>query len=206
MASLREQSTSTLQGAIHSKCNAGECLRRVNVCLATYFEPENTPELRSQIRQAYVRALADIPTWAMHQAFDAWEKTGVRRPSPAEILILAQRKLQPITDELARRQKDHDARIEEERAARSRCPSPEDAARIVDAAGFTPKRLADLRQSPMALTFGEAEAAGAPPKPAHWTETAAPDSRDMERLRAARAANPLVQAALADQARNERRE
>lgn len=58
-----------------------------------------------------MRALADYPDWAVQRGFDAWVKTGTRRPTPGEILILVAREVKPITDEIRRREQDEADRI-----------------------------------------------------------------------------------------------
>lgn len=105
-ASLREQSASDLTTAIRSPHDAGATLRRANAVLALYFDPDNDPEVRAAIRQEFVVALSAYPNWAVQRAFDAWVKTGQRRPTPGEIRILAEREVKPLTDELARRERE----------------------------------------------------------------------------------------------------
>ncbi|WP_423290086.1 hypothetical protein [Neotabrizicola sp. VNH66] len=120
-----------------------------------------------------------------------------RRPSPGEIVILAEREIKPIGDELARRRRDHE-RQEEERAQAAFCRvTPEAAAEICARAGFTPQRIEAMRQAPMAGSFAEAEQRQTETDFRHWTETADPDGPEWQALRASRASNPLVQAALA---------
>lgn len=141
MVSLREQSTSTIAAAIHSPPDNGETLRRVNACLAQFFEPDHDPQTKADVRQSFVRALAHLPVWAMHKAFDWWERSSTRRPSPAEIVILAERELKPLAEELGRRKAD-EARAEAERqdAAKQRV-TPEQRERIMAEAGFRPKQF-----------------------------------------------------------------
>ena len=77
----------------------------------------------------------------MHKAFDWWERSSTRRPSPAEIVILAERELKPLAEELGRRKAD-EARAEAERqdAAKQRV-TPEQRERIMAEAGFRPKQF-----------------------------------------------------------------
>ena len=99
----------------------------MNAVLGLYFDPDSDPETKAAMRREFVVALAAYPDWAVQRAFDAWVKTGQRRPTPGEIVILVGRKMKPITDELARRERqaaemrDHrpeltPAQIEERRA------------------------------------------------------------------------------------------
>lgn len=146
-------------------------------------------------------ALAAFPDWAVQRAFDRWVTEQRRRPSPGEIVILVQRELKPIADELARRKRAADEQAEEQSRLDAARVSAETATDLMHRAGFTPKRFTDLQQRPMALTFAEAEAQADDPEASHWTTRADPSGPDMERLRAARDANPLVQAARQAQAR-----
>lgn len=194
MASLREQSTSTLQAAIRGNTQSAtaeaEIMRMANVCLAQYFDPDLDAETKLGVRASFVRALSDKPIWAVSRAFDAWAKTMTRRPSPAELVMLADRELKPLADELAWRDKAQRERDEASRQAQ--IVSAEAAARIMQEHGFTPKRMQDLAKAPMASTFAEAESIAVAPPPAHWSDTATADSPEMATLKAARAANPLM--------------
>ena len=183
---LRELTSSTVEAAIHSPSDAAATIRRANQCLALYFQADDDAETRLAVRQAFARALDGLPTWAMLRAFDAWEKSSTRRPSPAEIVILAQRELAPFVAEIKRRQ------APPPEPARQ-TPTAEEAARIMAQAGFTPGRIAAVRSAPMATTFSEAEDRGTTDRASrHWTETADPDGAQWAALRAARANNPLM--------------
>jgi len=92
-----------LKAAIHSPHDPGATLKRVNAVLGLYFDPDNDPETKAAMRQEFVVALAAYPDWAVQRAFDAWVKTGQRRPTPGEVVILVGREMKPMTDELARR-------------------------------------------------------------------------------------------------------
>ena len=176
-----------IQDAIHSPHDAGSTLKRLNSVLGLYFEPGFDDETRMAVREEFLRALADYPDWAVQRAFDAWTKTMQRRPTPGEIVILASREVKPLADELHRRETPPEPERE--------TVDPETAQRIMDAAGFTPKRMQDLARNPMATTF-EAAAVEPVTKP-HWSEVADPDGPDMETLRRARGSNPLMRAARA---------
>ena len=105
MASLREQSASTIQEAIRSPHDSGETLKRVNAVLGQYYDPGFDPETKALVREEFVRALQPYPMWAVHKAFDEWVRSMQRRPSPGEIVILIGRAMKPLTDEIARREK-----------------------------------------------------------------------------------------------------
>jgi hypothetical protein len=125
LVSVREQSGSDLRAAIHSPNDPGATLKRTNAVLALYFDPDNNPATRAAVRQEFVAALAEYPDWAVQRGFDQWVKTGTRRPTPGEILILVGREVKPITDEIRRRESlqadmvsDRDAPTDEELAQR----------------------------------------------------------------------------------------
>lgn len=134
--SLREQSALDLKAGIRSPSDPGATLKRVNAVLSLYFDPDHSPETKAAVRQEFVVALSGVPAWAMQKAFDAWVKTGQRRPTPGEILILAERELKPIADELARRQ-----RLEENRRAAEAAPSDEELAQRRAAAAEVMQRV-----------------------------------------------------------------
>jgi hypothetical protein len=191
--SVKDQSTSLMTAAIRSLSDRGETLKRANSCLALYFDPDNDTATKVEMRQAFVRALDHLPEWAMHIAFDTWERTGTRRPSPAEIVILADRQLQPMRDELNRRKKAEDEAQAEADAKRAARVTPEVAARIMAEAGLTPDRIALVKRFPMARTVKEAreveDRIGGPEK--HWSETAGADDPRWAMLRASRLASGL---------------
>lgn len=175
--------------------DAGSCLKRVNAVLGLYFDPDFDQETKALVRNEFVRALSNMPDWAVQRAFDVWAKTMQRRPSPGEIVILAEREIKPLTDEIARRR----ALIAPPQTERQPVDAAE-AERIMQSNGYTAKRMDDLRKAPMANTWAEAEATAHRPRVPHWSENADPDGPAMQQLRASRAANPLVRAALASQA------
>lgn len=186
-ASLREQSASTIRAAIHSPSDDGRTLARATACLALYFEPEDDPAIRAAVREAFVRALRGIPEWAMLRAFDRWERAGHRRPTPAEIVILAEREVEPLRMELKRREPPP-TQIE----ARRDTLSDERRAAIMAEAGFDGSLAGLLKRFPMARSVEEAKEAAAEP-PAFR-----PTAAQIER---ARATNDLVAEARAFAAR-----
>lgn len=155
---------------------------------------------RAEVISLFIKALSQLPRWAVAKGFDAWEKTGHRRPSPGEIVILAERAVKEITDELTLREKE----LARQAAADAVPPplSPEsraEAQRILDRVGFTPKRMAAVREAPMASSLAEAERIAEKSRMQHWTEWGS--DVDRARMELARDANPLVQAARETQAR-----
>lgn len=137
------------------------------------------------------KALRNFPKWAVAGAFDDWMIQHKRRPSPGEIAILASARMRKITDEIAARQKL--AEPEEPAPVRTEVDR-ELAKQIAERAGFTPKRIEAVRRMPMATNVAELEhPASARP---HWSEIADPDGPEMEALRAARLANPLMRKAM----------
>lgn len=165
-------SNSTIQAVIRSPASAGETLKRTNDCLAHYWEPDHDPKTKAGVREGFVRSLDQIPEWAMHKAFDSWERTMTRRPSPAEIVMRAIREITPFTDELAIRRRNHE-RAEAEQADRAANRiTPEAAAEMLLRAGFTPKLMADLRFAPMATSMAAASERADTGGMKHWTEWA----------------------------------
>lgn len=197
--SVREKSTSDLTRAIHSPGDKTEIdatiLDRANTAINLGYVPDWSPEERARVLDEYRKALRNFPLWAIHAAFDTASRTMVRRASPGEMVILAQRAIKPITDELADRRRKHEQQQEDERARRAAMPSPEEAQRILHSAGFTPKRIDAVRKNRTALSLDEAELATERPKSQHWTETADPDGQAMQTLRKARDDNPMIRAA-----------
>ena len=180
-----------LTAAVCAAHDPGETLRRVNAVLVLYFDPTLDPATRAKVREEFVRALAGFPNWAVQRAFDAWVKTAARRPSPGEIVILAQRQMDPLQDELARRRKLRDAaQADAQERARQR-PSADQAASLLELAGFTPKRMEAIQRYPMATSFAEAER-DAQDSARHWTEREPADSAAMAQLRAGRDENALI--------------
>jgi len=185
--SVQAKSKEALTQAIHSPADSGFTVDRARRCLKLYYEPDMSAEDRADMLDLYEKALSAYPKWAVSKGFDQWEKTGTRRPSPGEIGILAGRAMKEITDELARR-----AKIETPPEPERAPPSQEEAERIMQRAGFTPKRIADIRAAPMAITFADAEAKAGAPWVAHWSEGCAADDYRMIALKKARAANALM--------------
>lgn len=177
-----------------------------NVCLAQFYDPDFDPETKAGVRAAFVTALRDKPLWAVTRAFAEWSKTQTRRPSPAEIVILANAQLAPITDELKRRERNEREAEEARQAERRRPPSPEEANAILARAGFTPARMDAIRRAPMATTFADAEDRAAAPPPSRWIDLDNPDGPEMRSVQAARDANPLIREAREAAARRADRE
>lgn len=203
IVSVRELPRSELTTAILSPNDPGKTLNRVNAVLALYFDHDLDRQVWATLREEYIRALAGYPDWAVMRAFDTWSRTGVRRPTPGEIVILASREVDPLHKELARRDR---LRAEDEAAAAERKPcAPEQASALMIEAGFTVKRMEQVRAAPMALSFAEAEARATFPD-----ATAAKNRARLEpggewaaAVEAARAANPIIQEARAEAARRE---
>jgi hypothetical protein len=106
LAFPREQSDSALMTATRSPNDPGKTLERTTAVLALYFDPEHDPKIKAAQREEFVRALSYYPDWAVQRAFDAWVRTGNRRPTPGDIVILAGRETKPIHDEIARRKRE----------------------------------------------------------------------------------------------------
>jgi hypothetical protein len=76
----------------------------------------------------------------------------------------------------------------------------ETAQRMVHDAGYTERKTNLVRRFPSAPSMDAIERIAEAPPSRHWTDTADPDGPEMSALRAARDANPLIQAARAVQA------
>jgi hypothetical protein len=192
---------------IRSPHDAGETLVRINHVLATFFDPNlNDDRTRAGVREEFVRALSDRPQWAVHRAFDDWVRTRTRRPSPAEIVILVNQHLEPMTRELALRRKHFEQQQAEEQARLENRCSKERAAEMMEEAGFTVERLAAIKASPMASSFAEAEAVVEEKMEApHWTETVETGDERLKQLAESRSNNPLVKEARAYEAAQRKR-
>ena len=191
--SLRDRSSADLTQAILSAGDEAYVLDRARVVLKLYYDPAMDDMDRADMLEEFRKALSRLPKWAVAKGFDEWARTMSRRPSPAEIAILAERAVKSIADELSYRVKESqpvskpvEPRSENEKAR---------ASEILERAGFTPKRLDAVRARPMARTEAELYDERLNNRP-HWTETVAPDSPEMEQLRRARAANPLMVAGM----------
>jgi len=195
VASLRARSDADLTQAIHSPSDDGFTVDRARICLKHYYDPDMSADDRAEMLDGYARALSTYPRWATAKAFDDWEKTATRRPSPGEIVILAGRAVKTLTDELHSRRPPLPPPLPP--APEPDPISPEVAAEIMAKAGFTPQRILTIQRAPMAATFAEAEERMAVPDRAHWSETAKPDDPAWEQLRRARAENTLIQQSIA---------
>lgn len=192
LASVREQSTSRLQAAIHGHNDEGATLQRVNAVLGLYFDPDFDAQTKAAVREEFVRALAGKPQWAVQRAFDQWVKTGSRRPTPNEICILVDRELRPMAEELARRDAERrEAEAAREAAQKARV-TPEAAARIMAEAGMTPDRLMAVRKFPCALGMDDAVEMDAPQPLTDWTQGLAADDPRLMALRKSRAESVVV--------------
>jgi hypothetical protein len=189
--SLRDRSNADLTQAILSAGDEAYVLDRARVVLKLYYDPAMDDMDRADMLEEFRKALSHLPKWAVSKGFDEWARTMSRRPSPGEIGILAGRFLKSMTDELACRAKEASYPTAE---TPPRERSFDEKARtevMLQKAGFTPKRMQALHARPMARTHDELFAERTDER-LHWTETVAPDSPEMEQLRRARAANPLM--------------
>ena len=191
--SERAKSSETLSQTIHSPNNLEYTLNRARVCLKAYYDPSMTDADRAEMLDIYGKALTPFPQWAVAKAFDEWEAAETHRPSPGHLVALAKKFVKRITDELA-----HRAKLE----------APEDGehvrtdserAKAIEAmlkAGFTDKRFDAVKRKRMARSEAELYEGGINERVPHWSEGVAADSPQMEALRKARAANPIMAEAL----------
>jgi hypothetical protein len=163
---------------------------RIVTLLSHYYRPDDDPEiLRAQAADWYV-VLKGFPIYAINAAcVDYLANEPRRKPAPGAIVELC-RKVMPRP----RIGADDDERLslpKPERAPETKARASE----IMERAGFTPKRLDAVMRRPMARTEAELYDEKLNNRP-HWTETVAPDSPEMEQLRHARAANPIMAAGM----------
>ncbi len=189
---MREQSNSTLQAAIRSPSDEGATLKRVNAVLGLYYDPDFDAETKAGVREEFVRALAGKPQWAVQRAFDAWARSGVRRPTPGEIVILVERELEPIAKEIARRAANQAAAARERDAAKKDVVTDEARARIMAEFGMTEDRLRAVQRFPTARSIGEIDQLAAQKPLDDWTRGLPDDDPRMIALRASRAASGVV--------------
>lgn len=130
-------------------------LREARLVINLGYVPDWSPQEFADVLDAFRVALRDLPRWAVGHAFFEWRRTRPRRPSPAEIRILAQRAIEPITEELARRRKV--SAQNEQASSRKPAVSKDRADEIMAEKGFNPRRLALVRRFPMARTVAEAD-------------------------------------------------
>ena len=192
--SVREKSTEDLIQAIHLPGNDGFTMDRARTCLRLFRAFDMDPgDVQAKTLEGYVKALRTLPQWAVAQGFDAFERDGDGMPTPPKIVRLARQAVDRLRQEVQHRQQEARRQIE---ASRPHLPerSVDEKARaehLLRDAGFTPKRLEQVRANRLASTQEDLERE--PEKPLHWTETADPDGPEMQELRAARAENSLIQ-------------
>lgn len=194
---LRDRSTFDLTKAIRSPTEESKVAEkqtlireRARIAMKLGYQPEETHEERALFIEEYVKALEDYPKWACEAAFEKWMRTSARRPSPSEIVLLASRALEPLTRELAQRERARNAAPAQRRTDMSH----EDAARISAQAGYTPRRFEAVKNRRMVHAEdleGDVQEETQP----HWSEGLDEEDPRMERLRRARADNPLMQEA-----------
>lgn len=185
VVSLREKSTEALTQAIHSPGDEAYAMERARVCLSCFYEADMSPEDKAAMIDEFGKALRSFPKWAVAGAFDDWMAQHHRRPSPGEIVMLTKSRVKRFTDELRYRQPPEEP---------AREPVDKDAAaEILARAGFDKRRTEAVQSKRMARDEAELYAEDNAERPAHWTETAAPDDPRHEELRKARAENKLIQ-------------
>lgn len=198
VASVRDRSTSDLTTAIRSPGDEQYVLDRTRKVLSLYYEPDMSDRDRAEMMEEFRKALGSLPKWAVAGAFDDWVKQHRRRPSPGELVVLANKRMAPFRDELDDRAKAFQRQQEDEDFRKRNTPSPEAATEIMMRAGFTPERMQALGKAPMATSFQEAVDHEESKRQPHWTETCAPDDPRLEALKRERDENPLIQAARRD--------
>lgn len=151
---------------------------RVMVLLSHFYQAETDPAVVRAQAADWFDTLWDVPQFAVEAACRDYLRSGPRRrPSPGDIRNMAALHLPKPS-----RKNADDLAIEGPRPERV---SPEAAAAMLAAAGFTPRRMEAVRQSPMALSLEtahqRAEVAGK-----HWSDDAPPDDPRWRELLKAR--------------------
>lgn len=199
---VQGQSTAALIQAIHSPGDEAYVMERAKTCLKLFYEPDMTAQDRVGMLESFARALRFIPKWAVSRAFDVWERDNTRRPAPGNIVKLARDEVKRFSDEVAYRERQ--AQLPPASDSGPRGPTPQEkemASRVLQQAGFTPRRLELTRDRPMAGSVEELEAV--PDREPHWTELVDPDGPEMAQLRKSRDENKLIQQARAAQAKKD---
>lgn len=159
---------------------------RVQTLLSHYFSPELSPEVREAAIDDWIKALVDQGRDDIEDACQTYLRDQPRcRPTPGDIR-------QRALSRAGARLKNRRMALPPPEEPKPAPVSAEQAERICQMAGFTPKAIEALRRAPMARTLEEAMAPRLSTRRPHWTETVAPDSPEMEALRKARAANRLI--------------
>lgn len=186
--SPRGRSSSQLQTAIHSPFDPGATLKRVNAVLRCHYDPTMGDQAAmAAVAEEFCQALAGRPQWAIERAFDNWQRSRSRRPTPGDICAEVGVILAPFTAELARRRKLAEAQAEFEEASTRDKPTAEMAQVICDRAGFTPQRVAEVTARPMASPAELAACADSPDRPTRYADRRDPDDVRISRLR-----NPVM--------------
>ena len=191
--SVRDKSSADLTQAIHSPGDEEYTLNRTRTCLKLYYDPDMSATDRAEMIDSYAAALRSIPKWAVAQAFNQWERDKTHRPSPANLVGLANAAIKRMTDELSHRRKmaerpvDKPAKTVDELA---------NAERALQRAGFTAKKFDMVGRKRMATTEAELYQHDMQDRVPHWTEKVGADDPKMEALRRARAENPIMAEAM----------
>ena len=161
---------------------------RITTLLAHYWRTDDPPELIAEILADWMDVLEPFPGPAIEHACKTYlQSQPSRKPTPADIRNRAA------------------AWVDQRKPRAPALPPPpppkrdvvsaEAAQRILHEKGYTDAKFDLVRRFPTAPSMAEAERMAAAPVSRHWTDTADPDGPEMRALRAARDANPLIQAA-----------
>lgn len=152
------------------------------------------PQERAEMLNLYVKALGGLPRWAVSQAYDQWERTESRKPTPADIVKLAEARMRPMREELEHRRKSERERQEAQSEHVRPRVDPEVAQRILDEAGMTKDRIGLVRKFPMAGSMEEVDKMDGPEDGAlrDWSHGLPDDDPKMVALRKARAESMVI--------------
>jgi hypothetical protein len=145
-------------------------IERTNAIFNIGFVQEMSAQERAQVIDEYRRALRHNRLWVIEKAFDNAAREIPRRPTHAELVIIADRVKRPIADEIARRKRIEAENQEAASFTRRNRVSPEAAARIMAEYGMTAERLAAVHMRPMSSDIDADMQAEASVPLRDWTE------------------------------------
>lgn len=161
--------------------NRSDELRVIQMILGQFYIRTDDPQVRAIEATSWRRVLtgctADeiLAAWEDYQARDPRSETGaLRKPTAHQLrqLVMRRRAAENPAPRLAA-----PSPAEQRAAAAANRVSAEDAASILEAAGFTPRRFAYAEQLRMATSFNAADAPMPATRPEHDESQAMPDDQ-----------------------------
>lgn len=203
--SVRAKSISELEALIISNGDIQQrrvdalIIQRTNTAMNIGYQINLSAEERGAVIEEYLKVLRVFPLWAVEETYNVATREIPRRATPAELATLANRARKLITDELGMRKNSADLeRLVQDKTEKT--PATREAAeQIMQLNGFTVKRFGDIQKRPRANTWAEVDSEhDANDAPNHWSTGKTYNSEEVATLRATRAANPIMAAAIAE--------